>query len=112
MRGLIRYFKDYIEKLKKISSLDADVYVDADVFVTYGLGFKIQALAGFAESDTDGEFTLIFMVNIGQEPVDNFRIYVGGESEVSLAELQEFLESLQKVIDQHQKDERKPNDDT
>ncbi|WP_322657512.1 hypothetical protein [Dendronalium sp. ChiSLP03b] len=46
----------------------------------------------------DGEFSIRFMVNVGQTNVEVSRTYVGGESVVTLENIQSFISSLQGVL--------------
>lgn len=92
LQRLITYFEEHIDRLKQ--DPDSESYT----FVTYGLGFQVQALSGEVRSPDDGEFTVRFMVNVGQGKFEASRTYVGGESEVTLKNIKRFISSLQLVL--------------
>lgn len=92
LHRLVSYFEEHI------ASLQVDPDSESYTFSTYGLGFQVQALAGEVRSPDDGEFSMRFMVNVGQANVDASRTYVGGESVVTLANIQGFTSSLQGVL--------------
>ncbi len=92
LQRLANYFEEHILRLQE--EPDSESYT----FVTYGLSFQVQALVGEVRSPSDGEFSLRFMVNVGQTNVEASRTYVGGESVVTLANIQSFTSSLQTVL--------------
>jgi hypothetical protein len=92
LQRLLNYFEEHISRLQE--EPDYESYT----FLTYGLSFQVQALAGEVRSPNDGEFSIRFMVNVGQTNVEASRTYVGGESVVTLANFQSFALSLQAVL--------------
>lgn len=101
IQRLIKYFEEHIAKLQE--NPDSESYT----FVTYGLNFQVQALAGdvrinpsnlLQTSPDDGEFTIVFMVNVGQSNVEACQTYVGGESVVTLKNIHSFTSLLQAVL--------------
>lgn len=92
LERLINYFEEHIACLK----VDPDS--ESSIFITYGLGFQVQALSGEVRSLNDGEFTMRFMVNVGQSDFADSRTYVGGESDVTLENIKSFTSSLQSVL--------------
>ncbi|MDF2388031.1 hypothetical protein JMG10_41740 [Nostoc ellipsosporum NOK] len=101
LQRLIKYFEEHIAQLQE--NPDSESYT----FVTYGLNFQVQDLAGevhinpsnlLQKLPDDGEFTIRFMVNVGQTNVEASRTYVGGESVVKLANIHSFTSLLQAVL--------------
>lgn len=80
-----------------IASLQEDPSSEAPVFVPLELGFEIQALAGDVFSAEEGEFTLRFMVQVGEPGADTGRIYFGASSTVDVTDIRRFLESIQSL---------------
>jgi hypothetical protein len=77
-------------------------------FVTMELGFELQALEGEAISDSEGEFTLRLMVNLGQISREGPRVYVGGQAVVSVENVRKFIASLDALIQSiHDADRRR-----
>ena len=62
------------------------------------LGFQVQALAGEVQAGDDGEFSVRFFVNVGESSQAGHRVYIGGESVVTLKNLRIFLASLHEAI--------------
>ncbi|HYT93729.1 MAG TPA: hypothetical protein VEL76_33730 [Gemmataceae bacterium] len=79
-----------------VAALQRDPDRDAPLFVPLELGFQLQALSGDVDSDNDGEFTLRFMINVGQ-PAEGSRVYVGAESTVEVVRIREFIASLEGI---------------
>ncbi|HAX86839.1 MAG TPA: hypothetical protein DCY91_11415 [Cyanobacteria bacterium UBA11370] len=96
LKRLVSYFENHIESLKQNSSSESIVFVD------YGLGFELQASGGSVVSETgsetEGTFSLLVMVNIGQPETESTRTYVGGESMVTLENIQSFISSVNQVL--------------
>lgn len=92
LERLVNYFEEHIAYLK----VDSDS--ESSIFITYGLGFQVQALSGEVRSSNDGEFTIRFMVNVGQSDFEASRTYVGGESVVTLENIKSFTSSLQGIL--------------
>ena len=92
LERLVNYFEEHIACLK----VDPDN--ESSTFITYGLGFQVQALSGEVRSLSDGEFTMRFMVNVGQSDFEASRTYIGGESEVTLENIESFTSSLQSIL--------------
>ncbi len=88
LQRLIKYFEEHIALLQQDS--DSESYT----FVTWGLGFQVQALSGEVRSPNDGEFTLRFTINVGYVNKEASRIYVGGESVVTLENIHRFTSSV------------------
>lgn len=62
------------------------------------LGLQVQALSVNVYSETDGEFTLRFMVNIGRSNEEDANVYIGGESVVNLKNIRDFINSMHAVL--------------
>lgn len=92
LERLVNYFEEHIARLK----VDPDN--ESSIFITYGLGFQIQALSGEVRSLSDGEFTMRFMANVGKIDFEASRTYVGGESSVTLENITNFTSSLQGIL--------------
>lgn len=60
--------------------------VESTAFVTYDLGFQLQALAGDLESWTDGYFTMRWMFYCGPNDRAHAAFYVGIEARVEVAD--------------------------
>jgi hypothetical protein len=71
---------------------------ESDVFVPLELGFQVQALAGEVQAGDDGEFSVRFFVNVGESSQAGHRVYIGGESVVTLKNLRVFLASLHEAL--------------
>jgi len=85
---LMAYFEEHIARLQQHP--DSESYV----FVPLELGFQVQALAGEVQAEDDGEFSVRFFVNVGESSQAGHRVYMGGESVVTLKNLRVFLASL------------------
>ena len=85
---LVAYFEEHIARLQQRP--DSESYV----FVPLELGFQVQALAGEVQAGDDGEFSVRFFVNVGESSQAGHRVYMGGESVVTLKNLRVFLASL------------------
>jgi hypothetical protein len=89
---LVAYFEAHIARLQQ--HLDSE----SDVFVPLELGLQVQALAGEVQAEDDGEFSMRFFVNVGESSQAGHRVYIGGESVVTLKNLQVFLASLHEAL--------------
>jgi hypothetical protein len=89
---LVAYFEAHIARLQQHP--DSESYV----FVPLELGFQVQALAGEVQAGDDGEFSLRFFVNVGESDTTGHRVYIGGESVVTLKNLRVFLASLHEAL--------------
>lgn len=93
LQNLILYLEAHIEDLKSDPKKTSDLlYYDI---------FRIQALSGNVTSESEGSFTLRFMVNTGV-PVDrkNSSNFVSAEAVVTFANMHSFTASLQAVVDE------------
>jgi hypothetical protein len=88
MQRLAGYFEEHIAQLRQNPDSESQVFVPTE------LGFHVQALAGEVDQDREGEFSVRFFVNVGQSKVKGHRVYVGGESVVTLEQVRTFLTSL------------------
>ena len=69
------------------------------VFVTlWSLACQVQALAGEVQGGDNGEFSVRFFVNVGESSPAGHRVYIGGESVVTLKKLRMFLASLHEAL--------------
>jgi hypothetical protein len=93
LRQLIAYLDAHI------ACLEEDPDTESPVFVPLELGFQVQALSGEVAGENDGEFTLRFMVNVGQRE-GCARTYVGAEGVVTVQSVREFGSSLDTVLAQ------------
>ncbi|MCI0457075.1 MAG: hypothetical protein L0Z62_08855 [Gemmataceae bacterium] len=91
----LRRFVAYLDG--HIASLRDDPAHESFAFVPLELGFQAQALAGEVDSENEGEFTLRFLVNVGEVPTDGGRVYVGAESAVEVSRVRKFMASLEGV---------------
>jgi hypothetical protein len=91
LRRLIAYLEEHI------AGLEEDAGKESGTFVPLELGFQAQALAGEVESESEGEFSLLFLVNVGQRE-DCSPAYVGAESVVNVAKIKDFTSALDEVM--------------
>ena len=89
---LVAYFEAHIARLQQHP--DSESYV----FVPLELGFQVQALAGEVQAGDDGEFSVRFFVKVGASSTAGHRVYIGGESVVTLKNLRVFLTSLHEAL--------------
>lgn len=94
LQRLVTYFQQHIATLKENSDSDSHA------FVTYGSGFVIQAFSGSVLSESEGFFTIQFMVNVGEAYEKACSTYVGGESVVTFANIRNFTSSLQAALNE------------
>lgn len=92
LQRLVAYFDRHIADLKQ--NPDSESYT----FITTDLGFQVQALSGEIRSQNDGEFSIRFMVNVSESNREGYRVYVGGESLITLENIQSFGSSLRAVL--------------
>ncbi|MGH9426086.1 MAG: hypothetical protein ACRD2L_07270 [Terriglobia bacterium] len=90
---LAAYLNDHVSRLLKGTGSESFP------FGTMELGFELQALEGEALSDSEGEFTLRLMINVGQVPHEGLRVYVGGQAVVSVENIRRFVASLDSLFD-------------
>jgi hypothetical protein len=89
---LATYFEEHIAQLPQ--NPDRASYT----FVPMELGFQVQALAGEVHAENDGEFSVRFLVNVGKSKDEGERVYVGGESVVTLKNIRRFIASLHEAL--------------
>ncbi|GAB4203748.1 MAG: hypothetical protein Fur006_58350 [Coleofasciculaceae cyanobacterium] len=89
LQELVTYFDRHIARLQQNPSSESDTFVPKE------LGFQVKALSGEIISPTEGEFSLLFMVNVGRSNEEVSSTYFGGESEVTLENIQKFKSSVQ-----------------
>lgn len=92
LEELVTYFEEHIARLRH------DPWTHSDNFVNTELGFQIQALAGEIISPCEGEFSIQCMVNVGQSSEEGPRVYVGGETAVTLQEVYAFSDSIKALL--------------
>jgi len=92
LRRLATYFEEHIAQL--LQNPDSE----SSTFVPMELGFQAQALTGKVHADNDGEFSLRFLVNVGSSKDEGERVYVGGESVVTLKNIRKFIVSLHEAL--------------
>jgi len=86
------YFEEHIERLRQ--NFDSESYT----FAPMELGFQLQALEGEIHQEHDGEFSLRFLLNVGEGSKQNHRVYIGGESVVTLKSIRIFIASLHEAL--------------
>ncbi|MBW4612033.1 MAG: hypothetical protein KME21_01880 [Desmonostoc vinosum HA7617-LM4] len=91
LKRLVTYFEEHIAQLQENPNRESYTFLTCD------LGFQVQALSGEVRSPHEGEFSIRFMVNVGQNNAEASRTYVGGESVVTLENIQSFTSSLQEL---------------
>jgi hypothetical protein len=70
---------------------------ESDTFVTYDMGFQLQALSGDLESWTDGYFTIRWMFYCGPSDRSHGALYVGVEARVDVAEALRWADALDEL---------------
>jgi hypothetical protein len=91
LRRLATYLKDHLSGIK------IDPERASYIFLPIELGFQVQGLSGEVDTDEEGEVILRFMVNVGENPDDGSRVYVGAESIVAVERIEEFVSSLSAI---------------
>lgn len=89
---LTEYFEQHIANLR------ADADSEGETFVPMDLQFQMRASVGEVRSPDDGEFTLQFLVNVGQPDEESSSVYVGGEAVVTLEQIKRFLLPLRRLL--------------
>ena len=92
LQRLIVYFIQHIENLKQ------DPDTESFTFVPMDLAFQLQALSGEIRSQTDGEFGVRMMINVGRSCQEASSTYLGGESTVTLESIQNFITSIDTLM--------------
>jgi hypothetical protein len=70
---------------------------DSNTFVTYDLGFQLQALSGELESWKDGYFTIRWMFYCGPSDRSHGALYVGVEARVAVAAALRWADALDEL---------------
>jgi hypothetical protein len=89
---LVKYFERHIVQLLHNPDYQSEIFVPME------LGFQVQALSGEVYTENDGEFSLRFLLNVGKSEEMYHRVYVGGESVVTLKDIKIFLSSLHEIL--------------
>jgi len=92
LRRLASYFAEHIARLQENPDSESDTFVPME------LGFQVQALAGEVTPDNEGEFSIRFLLNVGQSKEDGHRVYIGGESVTKLANIKAFIAALHEAF--------------
>lgn len=92
----LRRLGSYLEA--HIAELQEDSRKEAEAFVPLELGFQAQALSGEVDPAGEGEFTLRFMVNVGDQSENGGRVYVGAEGIVEVTRVRDFIAALEAVL--------------
>jgi hypothetical protein len=88
MRRLVRYLEEHVVRLLEDPSHESYTFAPTEA------GFNVRALAGDVASDTEGAFSLLFLVNVGFNATDGTRVYAGAESVIDVEKVKEFAGSL------------------
>jgi hypothetical protein len=89
---LAAYLEEHMARLRE--DPDSQSYI----FVPLDMQFEMQAFAGEVRGPDDGEFSLRFMVNVGQQDSESTAVYVGGETVVTVENIQNFIAALRRVL--------------
>ena len=89
---LATYFEEHIAQLLRHPDRASCTFVPME------LGFQVQALAREVHAENDGEFSVRFLVNVGKSKDEGERVYVGGESVVTLKNIRRFIASLHEAL--------------
>ncbi|NEP09523.1 MAG: hypothetical protein F6K14_04680 [Symploca sp. SIO2C1] len=92
LQGLVSYFEQHIFALK------ADSNNESPVFLTEGLGFQMQALAGEFYTEAEGNCNIRVMINVGKHSQGYASTYIGGESVVEFFKIHSFTSEIQAVL--------------
>lgn len=92
LHQLVTYFEEHIAQLLRNSDRESCLFVPLE------LGFQVQALAGEVYAENDGEFSVRFLLNVGKSKDEGERVYVGGESVVTLKNIRRFIASLHEAL--------------
>ena len=96
LRDMIAYFEEHIANLQRNPSSEAEIFVPLD------LHFQMRASAGNVDSSEDGEFAFQFLVNVGKPYEGAASVYVGGEAQVMVENINRFIAALREVIAEHE----------
>lgn len=89
---LATYLEQHIADLQKNPQSETYTFVPID------LQFQMQALEGIVIPEEDGEFGLRFMVNMGTPDEESGRVYVGGESTLTVENARRFIATIRQVL--------------
>jgi hypothetical protein len=89
---LTTYFEEHIAQLRQ--NPDSESYT----FFPMELGFQAQALEGEVHIENDGDFSLRTLLNVGRNKDAGERVYVGGESVVTVKSIRKFIASLHEAL--------------
>ncbi len=91
LQRMVAYLEQHIANLQE--NPDSESYT----FVPLDLQFQMQAFAGEVRSPDDGEFTLRFMVNVGRPEEEGASVYIGGQTIVTLENINLFISSIRGI---------------
>ncbi|NEQ63979.1 MAG: hypothetical protein F6K21_00285 [Symploca sp. SIO2D2] len=92
LQRLVSYFEQHIAALR------ADPNYESPVFLTNGLGFQMQALAGEFFTEVEGNCNIRVMLNVGK-PIQGYAsTYIGGESVVEFAQIHSFISGIKVAL--------------
>jgi len=92
LHRLVSYFEQHIAALK------VDPNNESPVFLTRGLGFQIQALAGEFYTQAQGNCNIRVMLNVGKHTQGYASTYIGGESVVEFAKIYSFTSAIKVAL--------------
>ncbi len=90
LQRLVTYLEEHVAHLRSGANGNGFPLVPSE------LGFQVAALGGDVEAD-EGEFTLRFLVNVGQ-PDGRSATYAGAEAVVTVQQVRKFTASLDAVL--------------
>lgn len=90
LNRLVHYLEQHVRNLQQNPDEEAWVFVALDAF-------QLQALAGNVLSQSDGEFTLRCMVNVGRSE-EGTNVYAGTEGVVSVEKIAHFTASMNSAL--------------
>jgi len=88
LRRLVEYLHAHILCLQHNPAAESETYISTET------GFQLQAGTGEVVNSEDGAFTLRVMLNIGQLDRDSASTYVGGETLVTVRQINAFSRAL------------------
>ncbi|MEO8286407.1 MAG: hypothetical protein ABI670_08210 [Chloroflexota bacterium] len=88
LERLSSYLEEHLTRLSLNNDTESDVFTNSD------LDFTAQAFSGEVRSDSDGEFSIQFMVNVGRTEDGRSHTYIGATSEITVENANSFVASL------------------
>jgi hypothetical protein len=92
LQELVTYFEQHIAQIQINSSSESTT------FFPLNFQFQLQALQGEIDAPDDGAFALRFMMDMQQPGVGATSVYIGGETDILMEDINSFLASVKQLI--------------